>query len=116
MNLSWREIYKSRVCSAAEAVKSIRSGDTVVLGHCAGEPTVVVEAMVENYKQYENVEIKHMVSLGKGGYAQPGMEKHFRANPMFASANVRTTIAEGRADFTPTFFFMKSQNYLEKAN
>lgn len=104
MNLSWREIYKSRNCSAAEAVKSIRSGDTVVLAHCAGEPPVVVEAMVANYKQYENVEIKHMVSLGKGGYAQPGMEKHFRVNPMFASANVRTTIAEGRGDFTPSFF------------
>ena len=102
--MSWREIYESKLFSAAEAVKSIRSGDTVVLAHCVGEPTVVVEAMVENYKQYENVEIKHMVSLGKGGYAQPGMEKHFRVNPMFASANVRTTISEGRGDFTPAFF------------
>ena len=102
--MSWKEIYKSRKCSAADAVKAIRSGDTVVLAHCVGEPTVVVEAMVENHKQYENVEIKHMVSLGKGGYAQPGMEKHFRVNPMFAGANVRTTIAEGRGDFTPAFF------------
>ncbi len=102
--MDWKEIYKSRLCTAEEAVKNIRSGDTVVLAHCVGEPTVIVEAMVANYKQYENVEIKHMVSLGKGGYAQPGMEKHFRVNPMFASANVRATISEGRGDFTPAFF------------
>ncbi len=102
--MDWKEIYKSRLCTAEEAVRNIRSGDTVVLAHCVGEPPVIVEAMVANYKQYEDVEIKHMVSLGKGGYAQPGMEKHFRVNPMFASANVRTTISEGRGDFTPSFF------------
>lgn len=108
--MSWKEIYKSRLCTAEEAVKNIRSGDTVVLAHCVGEPPVVVEAMVANYKQYENVEIKHMVSLGKGGYAQPGMEKHFRVNPMFASANVRKTISEGRGDFTPCFFHEVPKN------
>jgi len=109
--LSWNEIYKSRLCTAEEAVKNIRSGDTVVLAHCVGEPTIVVDAMVANHKQYENVEIKHMVSLGKGGYAQPGMEKHFRVNPMFASANVRNTISEGRGDFTPCFFHEVPKNF-----
>ncbi len=108
--MSWKEIYKSRLCTAEEAVKNIRSGDTVVLAHCVGEPPVVVDAMVANYKQYENVEIKHMVSLGKGGYAQLGMEKHFRVNPMFASANVRKTISEGRGDFTPCFFHEVPKN------
>ncbi len=109
--MNWKEIYESRLCTAEEAVKNIRSGDTVVLAHCVGEPPVVVDAMVANYKQYENVEIKHMVSLGKGGYAEPGMEKHFRVNPMFASANVRATITEGRGDFTPCFFHEVPKNF-----
>jgi 4-hydroxybutyrate CoA-transferase len=111
--LDWKAIYKSKLCTAEEAVKNIRSGDTVVLAHCVGEPTVLVDAMTANFKQYENVEIKHMVSLGKGGYAQPGMEKHFRVNPMFASANVRTTISEGRGDFTPCFFHEVPKNFRE---
>jgi 4-hydroxybutyrate CoA-transferase len=102
--LGWREQYKSKLCTAAEAVKHIKSGDAVVLGHCVGEPPVLVEAMVANAAQYENVEVKHMVSLGSGGYAAPGMEKHFRANPIFASANTRGAIADHRADFTPIFF------------
>jgi 4-hydroxybutyrate CoA-transferase len=102
--LDWRELYKGELCTAAEAVTHIKSGDAVVLAHCVGEPPALVEAMVANAAQYENVEIKHMVSLGSGGYAAPGMGKHFRINPIFASANTRGALAEHRGDFTPAFF------------
>jgi 4-hydroxybutyrate CoA-transferase len=85
-------------------VRHIKSGDAVVLAHCVGEPPALVAAMAANAAQYENVEIKHMVSLGPGAYAAPGMEKHFRVNPLFASANTRGAIAERRGDFTPAFF------------
>ncbi|MGI6734353.1 MAG: acetyl-CoA hydrolase/transferase family protein [Anaerovoracaceae bacterium] len=102
--MSWKDDYKRKLCTPEEAVKHIKSGDTVVLAHCVGEPPALVEAMVKCADQYENVEIKHMVSLGSGAYAQPGMEKHFRVNPMFLSANVRCAVEEGRGDYTPTFF------------
>jgi 4-hydroxybutyrate CoA-transferase len=104
--LSWKDDYKRKLCTPEEAVKHIKSGDSVFLAHCVGEPPVLVEAMVNCAEEYgyENVEIKHMVSLGSGAYAQPGMEKHFRANPIFLSANIRRAVEEGRADFTPAFF------------
>lgn len=102
--MSWQDDYKRKLCTPSEAVKHIKSGDSVFLAHCVGEPPVLVDAMVANAKMYENVEIKHMVSLGSGAYAAPGMEKHFRVNPIFASANVRKAIEEGRGDFTPVFF------------
>jgi len=104
--LSWKDDYKRKLCTLEEAVKHIKSGDSVFLAHCVGEPPVLVEAMVNCAEEYgyENVEIKHMVSLGSGAYAQPGMEKHFRANPIFLSANIRRAVEEGRADFTPAFF------------
>ncbi len=102
--MSWKDDYKKKLCTPEEAVKHIKNGDTVVFAHCVGEPTALVEAMIKNAEQYENVEIKHMVSLGSGGYTTEGMEKHFRANPMFVSGNVRGCIQEGRGDFTPAFF------------
>lgn len=37
--MSWEEIYRSRLTTAEEAVTHIKSGDRVVLGHAAGEPT-----------------------------------------------------------------------------
>lgn len=103
--MSWQEDYQKKLCTADFAVQQIRNGDTVVFAHCIGEPPVLVDAMVRNAGQYENVEIRHMVSHGSGAYAAPGMEKHFRVNPMFASGNVRKAIEEGRGDFTPAFFY-----------
>lgn len=102
--MNWREDYNRKLCTAAEAVAHIKDGDVVVLAHCIGEPPALVEAMVNNAAQYENVEIKHMVSHGSGGYAAEGMEEHFRVNAIFASGNVRKAIEEGRGDFTPAFF------------
>lgn len=102
--MSWRDDYKKKLCTAEEAVRHIKSGDALFLGHCVGEPKALVEAMIANAEQYENVEIKQMVNIGGGPYAAPGMEKHFRVNSIFAGASVRDAIAEGRADFTPVFF------------
>jgi len=102
--LSWQDDYKKKLCTADEAVKHIKSGDTVFFAHCVGEPPVLVDAMVANAARYENVEIRHMVSLGSGSYTAPGMEKHFRVNPFFTGASTRDAIAEGRGDFTPAFF------------
>ena len=102
--MSWQDDYKKKLCTAEEAVKHIKSGDTVFFAHCVGEPPVLVDAMVANAAQYDNVEIRHMVSLSSGSYTAPGMEKHFRVNPFFTGASTRDAIAEGRGDFTPAFF------------
>ena len=37
--LDWKDIYDSKVVSAKEAIGYIKSGDRVVTGHAAGEPT-----------------------------------------------------------------------------
>lgn len=103
--MSWQEIYKNRLVSAEEAVKKIKSGDRVVLGHAVGEPLVLVDAMVKNKDNYENVEIVHMVAMGKGEYTKPGMEPHFRHNALFVGGSTRQAVNEGRADYTPCFFY-----------
>ena len=54
--MDWREDYKRKVCSPEEAVKKIKSDSRVVICHAAGEPQTVVDAMVQNYKEYKNVE------------------------------------------------------------
>lgn len=102
--MSWNDEYKKKLCTAEEAVRHIKSGDAVFLGHCVGEPRALTDAMVANAAQYENVELKQMVNIGGGAYAAPGMEKHFRVNSIFAGGSTRDAIAEGRADYTPCFF------------
>jgi len=60
--------------------------------------------MVANCEAYENVEIVHMVPMGKAEYLQKGMEKHFIHNAVFVGGCTREAVAEGRADFTPCYF------------
>ncbi len=102
--MNWKDLYNSKLATAAEAVTHIKSGDRVVFGHACGEPKNIVEAMVKNYEQYKNVEIVHMVAMGKGEYAKPEMAPHFRHNAIFVGGCTRNAIAEGRGDYTPVFF------------
>lgn len=102
--MNCEEIYRSKVISVKEAAEKIKSGDRIVLGHAVGEPAAVIEEMVENKENYKDVEIVHMVAMGKAGYAQPGMEKHFRHNSIFVGGTTRDAVSSGRGDFTPCFF------------
>lgn len=101
------------MCTAEEAVKCIKSGDRVAFAHAVAEPPVLVEAMVANAEAYKNVEVCHMVTLGKGAYSKPEMKDHFRFNGWFTSPSTRDSIAQGHGDFTPVFFH-EVPNYIRK--
>jgi len=72
-----------------------------------------VDAMVKNADAYRNVEICHMVSLGKGEYTKPEYKENFRFNGWFVGASTRKCIEEGHGDFTPVFFH-EVPNYMRK--
>ena len=103
--MEWKTLYNSKVKTAEEAVKFIKSGDRVVLQHAVGEPLYLVDKMVENYKNYENVEIVQLVAMGKGDYAKEEMQGHFKVNSLFLGGPTRECINSGRGDFTPSFFY-----------
>lgn len=108
----WRDIFKSKLVTAQEAVKHIPNHSRVFFGHAANEPAVLVEALVENYKQYEDVEITHWVPMGKGEYTRPEMKGHLHYNGLFLGASTRKAVAEGKADYTP-FFFHQSPRFFK---
>lgn len=103
--MEWKILYNSKVKTAEEAVKFIKSGDRVVLQHAVGEPLYLVDKMVENYKNYENIEIVQLVAMGKGDYAKEEMQGHFKVNSLFLGGPTRECINSGRGDFTPSFFY-----------
>lgn len=108
-HMSWKEHYRSRLTTAEEAVTHIESGDRVVLGHAAGEPTWLTDAMVRNAAAYRGVEIDHMLVLGACAYCQPEYAENFRHNALFVSPPARKAVESGLADFTPTFFYRAPQ-------
>jgi len=90
--------------SAETALKQVKDGDRVVVGHACGEPPTLVEALVARGPELKGVEIVHMVAMGPAKYAQPGMEGSFRHNSLFVGATTRKAVSEGRALHTPCFF------------
>ncbi len=66
-------------------------------------PTELIEAMTARADELEAVEVTHMMTLGAAGYAAPEHARSFRHRALFAGANVRAAIADGRADYVPIF-------------
>jgi 4-hydroxybutyrate CoA-transferase len=102
--MSWQTEYNSKKVLLEKALSFVKSGDRVVVGHACGEPVGLVEELVRQKDRLINVEIVHMVAVGKCEYCHPGMEKHFRHNSLFVAASSRQAVNERRADFTPVFF------------
>ena len=102
--MTWRTWYKEHLFTPAQAVQQIKSGQQVVVAHACGEPSIILDALVANAAQYENVEIIHMVAMGKAAYCQPQYDKNFHHNAFFLGGSTRAAAAEGRVDFTPVYF------------
>lgn len=102
--MNWENHFNERTVTALEAVTKIKSGNRVVVGHACGEPKSLVEAMVDRAKELSNVEIVHMVSMGKARYCMPENENCFRHNALFVGGTSRKAVKEGRGDYTPCFF------------
>ena len=95
--------YVSKVVSAKEAVKVVKSNDRIVLHANSCYPELLVNALCDRHAELENVEIAHLTIFNKPRYLEPEMKNHFRHNALFTSGHVRKAVNEGLADFTPIF-------------
>lgn len=101
--MSWQESYKSKVMPATEALRCVESGMRVYIHPGCAEPEVLVGALMERAPFVKDVEIVHLLTLGRADYIAPEMQEHFRHNAMFIGGNVREAVNDGRADYTPIF-------------
>jgi 4-hydroxybutyrate CoA-transferase len=102
--MEWQQHIARNTLAPEKAVQSVKSGDRVVFAHAAGSPESLVRALVERGPSVRNVEIVHMVALNDSPYCKPEYRENFRFNGLYLSGGTRAAVAEGRADYTPTFF------------
>ncbi|HNQ22076.1 MAG TPA: GNAT family N-acetyltransferase [Phycisphaerae bacterium] len=98
----WQERYAAKLVSPREAVACVKHGQRVFIGSGAGEPQTLVEAL-SGREDLSDTEIVHILTLGVAAYAEPRLGGRFRHNAYFIGPNVRSAVAEGRADYTPIF-------------
>ena len=92
-----------RIVSAAEAVSGITSGQQLYLQCAAATPSVLLDALVARAAELADVSVVHLHCEGPGPHLAPEMAPHFRHKALFIGPNARVAVAEGRADYIPTF-------------
>jgi acyl-CoA hydrolase len=94
-----------KIVSAQEAVKVIKSGDSVHVHAIACAPQQLIAAMVERGKAGElrNVTVRHLHTEGPAHYADKSLEGCFQLNSYFVGGNARKATQEGYADYIPVF-------------
>jgi len=92
-----------KVVSAAQAVRFIESGHRVYIQGMAAAPHVLIDAMTARAGELRNVEVLHLHTEGDAPYAAPEHCGSFRVKALFVGANLRQAVADGRADYIPTF-------------
>jgi 4-hydroxybutyrate CoA-transferase len=101
--MSWESEYKRRLLTADEAVRGVQSGMRVYIQPGCAEPETLVEALIKRAPFVRDVEVVHLLTLGRADYVAPEMAGHFRHNAMFIGGNVREAVNDGRADYTPVY-------------
>lgn len=97
--MNWREQYRDKIVTAAEAVSHICSGDKIIYGDWLGEPPALVSALIDRAGELENVEIIHGMSPGPNAEVNPKYEGHFHHTSLFIGPKTRQGYLEGRLDF-----------------
>ena len=101
--MSWEIEYKKKLRTPDEALRCVQSGMRVYIQPGCAEPETLVEALMQRAPHVQDVEIVHMMTMGKAPYVAPEMAGHFRHNAVFIGGNVREAVNEGRADYTPVY-------------
>lgn len=97
--MSWKDTYSSRICTAAQAVAHVQSGDKIIFGDWVSEPPALVAALVERKEELENVEIIHGMSPGPNAYVEPEFAGHFHHTSLFIGPKSRRAYLEKRIDY-----------------
>jgi acyl-CoA hydrolase len=112
--VTWLDDYRSKLCTADQAVQMVQSGSHVYYGGNAAIPMALVRALAGRHEELENVTLSHVLLLGEDPLSLPGMEGAFRHNSLFVGPADRKAVNEGRADYTPIFLHQIPRLFTER--
>lgn len=102
--MAWQDKYSNKINSAEEVMKKvIESGQKIFITGNASTPTPLLKPLAERARELTDLKASMILSFGEMPLVEEGMEKHIRVNALFMGQNVRSAVAQGKADFTPVF-------------
>jgi len=102
--MSFAAQYQQKRLSAADAVRVVRDGDTIVVPTAVGEPPALLGALSDARRDFRDVQVSQILPVRKYGYFDPETAEHVRHTAYFFSGATRQGGSEGWIDFVPAYF------------
>ena len=102
--MSFKSLYQQKRLSAADAVRVVRNGDTIVVPTAVGEPPALLTALSEQRRDFRDVRVAQILAVRKYGYIDPETVEHVRHEAYFFSGASRAGGQEGWIDYIPAYF------------
>jgi len=119
--MDFKEIYQSKLTTAAEAAKLIQSGDSVYIAPFTGIPIDVLNALCERYEELENVKLTGIFLTKPMPFlTDPKYLGHLEYCTYFVMPPVERAVAplglmeHSSVDFSKTLYFLKNVRKVHK--
>lgn len=96
--------YQQKRKSAAEAIRVVQNGDTIIVPTAVGEPPALLTALSEARRDFRDVQISQILAIRKYAYFDPETVANVRHTAYFFSGASRPGGHEGWIDFIPAYF------------
>ena len=102
--MSVQALYQQKRMSAADAIRVVKNGDTIVVPTAVGEPPSLLTALSDARRDFRNVTVSQILAVRKYGYLDPETVDNVRHTAYFYSGATRPGGKDGWVDFIPAYF------------
>ncbi|HVJ05950.1 MAG TPA: acetyl-CoA hydrolase/transferase C-terminal domain-containing protein [Candidatus Saccharimonadales bacterium] len=103
--MSNKEQYCHKRMSACDAVRNVKTGETIVVSTGVGEPPTLLTALSEQRRDFHNVKVSQILPIRKYGYYDPETVENVRHEAYFFGSPSRPGGQAGWLDYIPAYFY-----------
>jgi acyl-CoA hydrolase len=99
-----QEMYRSKRCSAVDALNHLRDGDMIIVPTGVGEPPSLLNALSGQCRNFSDIQVAQILAMRKYGYFERECRPHVRHAALFFGGASRAGGQGGWCDFIPNYF------------
>ena len=97
-------LYLQKRTTAADAVRHVHNGDTIIVSTGVGEPPTLLTELSTQRHSFQDVKVAQILALRKYAYFDPETVANVRHVALFYGPASRAGGQAGWVDFTPNYF------------
>jgi acyl-CoA hydrolase len=104
MNMSVNSEYGAKLVAAADAIRHVQHGDSIIVPTGVGEPPALLTALSDRRHEFQDIKVAQILAMRKYGYIDPVTAQHVRHVAFFFGGATRAGGQAGWIDFIPNYF------------